>query len=107
MLQIKERNFSYFKLHTQFSICEGTIKIDDLKNQCKDNKYLSLGISDSSNLSGALEFAETISKSGTQPIIGTQINFKIDNEIGLLPLIAKNKVVFLIFEAPSYVRFSI
>ena len=54
------------------------------------DKYLSLGISDSSNLSGALEFAETISKSGTQPIIGTQINFKIDNEIGLLPLIAKN-----------------
>ncbi len=90
MLQIKEKNFNYFKLHTQFSICEGTIKIDDLKNQCKDNKYLSLGISDSSNLSGALEFAETISKSGTQPIIGTQINFKIDNEIGLLPLIAKN-----------------
>ena len=28
------------------------------------------------NLCGALEFAEKISKIGTQPIIGTQINFK-------------------------------
>ena len=41
------------------------------------------------NLCGALEFAEKISKVGTQPIIGTQINFKINNIIGKLPLFAK------------------
>jgi len=33
-------------------------------------------------LCGALEFAEKISKAGTQPIIGTQINLSIDNQIG-------------------------
>ena len=37
-------------------------------------------------------FSEKISKIGTQPIIGTQINFKHENEIGLLTLIAKNNV---------------
>ena len=46
---------------------------------------------DTSNLCGALEFSEKISKSGTQPIIGTQINFKYQNSIGLLPLFALNK----------------
>ena len=40
---------------------------------------------------GALEFAEKISKVGTQPIIGTQINFKYNNIIGLLPLFALNE----------------
>ena len=67
------KNFVHFKIHSQFSICEGAIKIDNLKDHCKINKFKSLGICDTSNLSGALEFSETISKQGTQPIIGTQI----------------------------------
>jgi DNA polymerase-3 subunit alpha len=50
-----------------------------------------LGISDTSNLCGALEFAENISKVGTQPIIGTQIYFKFEDTTGLLPLIALNE----------------
>ena len=40
---------------------------------------------------GALEFAENISKAGTQPIIGTQIYFKFEDTTGLLPLIALNE----------------
>ena len=32
--------FNHFKLHTQYSICEGAIKIDDLKDFCKQNKIL-------------------------------------------------------------------
>ena len=84
------KSFTHFKLHTQYSICEGAIKIDELKNFCKSKKVVSLGICDTSNLSGALEFSETISKQGTQPIIGTQINFEYDGYRGLLTLIAKN-----------------
>ena len=67
--------FNNIKIHTQYSICEGAIKIEDLANYCKENKIQNIGICDSYNLCGALEFAEKISKSGTQPIIGTQINF--------------------------------
>ena len=55
------------------------------------NKIKAIGLCDSLNLCGALEFAEKISKVGTQPIIGSQINFKIDNIIGKLPLFAKTK----------------
>ena len=78
--------FNNFKVHTQYSVCEGAIKIEDLSNHCKENKIQSIGICDSYNLCGALEFAEKISKSGTQPIIGTQINFLLDGVIGRLPL---------------------
>ena len=83
--------FNHLKIHTQYSICEGAIKIDSLKDFCKEKKIPSVGLSDTSNLCGALEFAENISKIGTQPIIGTQINFKFEDNFGLLPLIALNE----------------
>ena len=85
-------NFTNFKIHTQYSICEGALKIDNLKDYSKSNKIKCLGVSDTSNLSGALEFSENMSKVGTQPIIGSQINFNFKNNYGLLTVIAKNKV---------------
>ena len=91
MLESKIRNFNHLKIHSQYSICEGAIKIDELKDFSKERKIRSLGLCDTSNLCGALEFAEKISKAGTQPIIGTQINFKYEDTIGLLPLYALNE----------------
>ena len=44
------KQFNYFKVHTQYSICEGTVKIEDLKNYCRDNKIKSVGISDTNRL---------------------------------------------------------
>ncbi len=85
------QNFNHLKIHSQYSICEGALKIDDLKEHSKLNKIKSLGLCDTVNLCGALEFAEKISKVGTQPIIGTQINFKFEDTIGLLPLFALNE----------------
>ena len=91
MPDLNNKEFNHFKVHTQYSICEGAIKIENLKNFCKEKKISSLGISDTRNLCGALEFSENISKVGTQPIIGTQINFKFEDTTGLLPLIALNE----------------
>jgi len=85
------QNFNHLKIHTQYSICEGAVKIDDLQDFSKLNKIKSLALCDTSNLCGALEFAEKISKVGTQPIIGTQINFKFGDTIGLLPLFSLNE----------------
>ena len=91
MSESVSQNFNHLKIHTQYSICEGAARIDDLQEYSKKNKIKSLGLCDTSNLCGALEFAEKISKSGTQPIIGTQINIKIGETIGLLPLFALNE----------------
>jgi DNA polymerase-3 subunit alpha len=91
MPELNNQNFNHLKIHTQYSICEGAIKIDNLKDFCKEKKIPCLGLSDTSNLCGALEFAENISKVGTQPIIGTQIYFRFEDTTGLLPLIALNE----------------
>ena len=41
------REFNNIKVHTQYSICEGAIKIDDLANYCKENKIKAIGLADS------------------------------------------------------------
>ncbi len=90
MLDTK-KEFNNIKIHTQYSICEGAIKIDDLVEYCKVNKIKCLGLADSYNLCGALEFSEKLSKIGTQPIIGTQINLKSKDIIGKITLYAKSE----------------
>ena len=42
--------FNNIKIHTQYSICEGAIKIDDLATHCKEHKIKNIGICDSFNL---------------------------------------------------------
>ena len=89
-----EKKFNHIKIHTQYSICEGAIKIDDLAEFCKANKIKSIGLADSYNLCGALEFSEKLSKVGTHPIIGTQINFRFQDYISKLPLFATSEKGF-------------
>jgi len=88
---VHNKEFNNIKIHTQYSICEGAIKIDDLADYCKVNKVKAIGLADSYNLCGALEFAEKISKTGTQPIIGTQINILSKNQIGKITLYATSE----------------
>ena len=38
MKESTNKIFNQFKIHTQYSICEGAIKIDQLKNFCKKIK---------------------------------------------------------------------
>ena len=84
------------KIHSQYSICEGAIKINQLSEFCKKNKVSAVGICDNENLSGALEFSNELSKIGVQPIIGSNIFIKdvIDNKIfyGRISLFAKNNI---------------
>ena len=103
MSESQFQNFNHLKIHSQYSICEGAIKIDDLQDFSKSNKIKSLALCDTKNLCGALEFAEKISKVGTQPIIGTQINFKFGDIIGLLPLFSLNEKGYncLLYTSPS------
>ena len=40
----KDKSFNNIKVHTQYSICEGAVKIDELAQYCKTNKVKSLEI---------------------------------------------------------------
>jgi len=90
MNEVADKEFIHLKIHTQYSICEGALRILDLAKHCKTNQIKAAGLCDSNNLCGSLEFSELIAKSKTQPIIGTQINVQYKNHIGKIPLFAKD-----------------
>ena len=90
MNEVTNKEFTQLKIHTQYSICEGALRILDLAKYCKTNQVKAIGLCDSNNLCGSLEFSELIAKSKTQPIIGTQINVQYKNHTGKIPLFAKD-----------------
>ena len=90
MNEVNNKNFNHLKIHTQYSICEGALRTADLAKYCKSNKIKAVGLCDTNNLCGSLEFSELIAKSKTQPIIGIQINIKYKNYHGKIPLFAKD-----------------
>ena len=90
MNEVTDKEFIHLKIHTQYSICEGALRILDLAKHCKTNQIKAAGLCDSNNLCGSLEFSELIAKSKTQPIIGTQINVQYKDHIGKIPLFAKD-----------------
>ena len=86
------KNFNHLKVHTQYSICEGAISIDKLADYCKSNKIRTIGLADSYNLCGALEFSDKISKAGTHPLIGTQINLNTSDIVGKVTFYATSEI---------------
>ena len=91
MKEEHRKEFTHLKIHSQYSICEGALRINDLAKYCKENKIKSAGLCDTNNLCGALEFSESLAKSKTQPIIGTQINIKYKKDhLGKIPIFAKD-----------------
>ena len=79
---LNNKEFTHLKIHSQYSICEGALRMSDLAKYCKENKIKAVGLCDSNNLCGALEFSESIARSKTQPIIGTQINIEYKGNVG-------------------------
>ena len=73
---MKSHNFVHLRVHTAYSLAEGAIKIPELIKACQDQRMPAVGISDTGNLFGALEFALAAKDAGVQPIIGCQI--KVD-----------------------------
>ena len=105
--------FVHLSVHTAFSLAEGAIQIKDLVSRCAEENMPAVGIADTGNLFGALEFAVTASEAGIQPIIGVQLNVRrksisgeklhqrtqivnsASNTVDRLILIAKNEQGYL------------
>lgn len=60
-------------LHTEYSLLDGAIKIDDLIAKAKEYNLAALAITDHGNLFGAIEFYKNVSKAGLKPIIGCEV----------------------------------
>src|SRR5580658_8790382 len=69
---LKAVGFVHLHVHSAYSLREGALTIESLAKLAKADAMPALGIADTNNLFGALEFSEKLAKSGVQPIIGAQ-----------------------------------
>jgi DNA polymerase III subunit alpha len=67
------RMFVHLRLHTEFSIVDGTNRIDEIVKAAARDQQPALAISDLNNLFGAIKFYKEARSSGVKPIIGTEI----------------------------------
>ena len=70
--------FIHLRLHSAYSLLEGAIRVKDVPKLCKADGMPAVAITDTANLFGALEFAETLSEAGIQPIIGCTLPILLD-----------------------------
>jgi DNA polymerase-3 subunit alpha len=65
--------FVHLRLHTEFSIVDGTNRIDETVKAAADDHQPALAITDLNNLFGAIKFYKEARANGVKPIIGAEI----------------------------------
>ena len=65
--------FVHLRLHTEFSVVDGTCRIDDVVKAASRDQQPALAITDLSNLFGAIKFYKEARKRGVKPLIGSEI----------------------------------
>ena len=66
--------FIHLRLHTEYSLLEGAIRLKKLAGMCESAGMPAVAMTDSNNMFAALEFSVTLSGAGIQPIVGCQID---------------------------------
>ncbi|HEY0715249.1 MAG TPA: DNA polymerase III subunit alpha, partial [Polyangia bacterium] len=88
--------FTHLHLHTQYSLLDGAIRVDDLFPKCLELGMKSVAMTDHGNLFGALDFYDKAKKHGVKPIFGCEtyvapdMNDKTERRSHHLILLAKD-----------------
>jgi DNA polymerase III subunit alpha len=69
--------FIHLKVHSAYSLLEGAVTIPKLAKLATAHGFPAVGLTDTSNLFGALEFSDKLAGTGIQPIVGctVQVDF--------------------------------
>jgi len=70
---VGSQEFVHLHLHTQYSLLDGAIRLDDLFSKANTYKMRALAMTDHGNLFGAIEFYQKAYQAGIKPIIGCEV----------------------------------
>ncbi len=68
--------FVHLRLHSEFSVVDGTCRIDETVKAAAADRQPALAVTDLSNLFGGIKFYKAARGAGVKPIIGTEINLQ-------------------------------
>jgi DNA polymerase-3 subunit alpha len=66
-------DFVHLHVHTQYSLLDGTIRIDNLFKKAKEYQMPAVAMTDHGNIFGAIDFYQHAQKYGIKPIIGCEL----------------------------------
>ncbi|MDA3903024.1 MAG: DNA polymerase III subunit alpha [Desulfuromusa sp.] len=70
---MEHSNFVHLHLHSQYSLLDGAIKLDELVSRAKEFKMPAIAVTDHGNMFGAVEFYSKAMSAGIKPIIGCEV----------------------------------
>ena len=94
-------DFVHLHLHTEYSLLDGAVKVDDLVRHCKENNINAVAVTDHGNMYASLKFAEKCKKNKIKAIVGCEFYVvddyreHIDQKADHLILLAKNKAGYV------------
>lgn len=66
--------FIHLRVHTEYSLLEGAVRLKKLPGLCKDAGMPAVAVTDTNSMFCALEFSVAASGEGIQPIMGCQVD---------------------------------
>ena len=93
MNQVDTQDFVHLHVHSEYSLVDGIIKVNDLVDHSVSLGFHSVALTDLTNLFGLIEFYRSARKNGIKPIVGSEINVAKDKDSIAAPLVllAMNK----------------
>ena len=93
MSQINKLDFVHLHLHSEYSLVDGIIRVDELVEHSLNHGYHSVALTDLTNLFGLIGFYRSARNKGIKPIVGAEINVAKDKDSLHAPLVllAMNK----------------
>jgi DNA polymerase-3 subunit alpha len=70
---MKHASFVHLHLHSQYSLLDGAIRIDELLQSAREFRMPAVAVTDHGNIYGAVEFYQKAYKYGVKPIIGCEL----------------------------------
>lgn len=92
--------FVHLRLHTEFSVVDGTNRIDEIVKAAAADAQPALGISDLNNLYGGIKFYKEARGKGLKPIVGCEVMLQ---GVGPDP-VAVSRVVLLVQNHQGYLN---
>ena len=92
--------FVHLRLHTEFSVVDGTNRIDDTAQAAAADGQPALAITDFNNLFGAIKFYKAARGNGVKPLLGAEILLEAEGSA------APSRLILLVQDVQGYLNLS-
>jgi DNA polymerase-3 subunit alpha len=94
--------FCHLRLHSEFSVVDGAVRLNELVSHAAKDGQLALGLTDFNNLFAAVKFYKATRSKGIKPILGAEVQLE-----GLGPdATALSRVLLLVQSQQGYLNLS-